>query len=337
MLINKWKSEERVLVIAEIGNNHEGNIEVAKQLIDQAHQAGVDAVKFQTFQTQYYVSRNDKERFSKLRSFELSFNEFEELCEFSKSLGLLFLSTPFDIESALFLRSIVDSFKISSGDNNFYPLLSNVAESGLPIILSTGFADYNQIVKSKNHIEGIWKASNKKGQLSILHCVSAYPVEPSYANLKAIQNLATSLDCTIGYSDHTVGIDAAVASVYLGARIIEKHFTLDHNYSDFRDHQLSADPEEMNHLVQSVRDAEKMLGDGRKVLQPPEQEAVNMIRRSIVSKKDLLKDHQITPGDLTWIRLQGGLDPGNENLLIGKKLNKDIKAFDLINKNDVEL
>ena len=146
-------------------------------------------------------------------------------------VGILFISTPFDLESALFLNSIVDALKIASGDNNFYPLIEAIAETGEPIIMSTGFADIQQIIKSKTLIEKIWDQQDIVQDLAILHCVSAYPVELKYANLKAIQTLRESFDCTIGFSDHTLGINAAIVSVGLGARIIEKHFTLNKSFS----------------------------------------------------------------------------------------------------------
>ena len=249
---------------------------------------------------------------------------------------MIFISTPFDIESAIFLDTIVDSYKISSGDNNFYPLIKEIAHKNKPIILSTGFADIDKIDKSKRLIENIWKNQNIIGELSILHCVSAYPVEPEYANLKAIETLRNSFDCTIGYSDHTIGYQAAVSSVCLGARVIEKHFTIDKNYSDFRDHNISADPLEMKELVTNVRKVESMLGNGLKVPQKPEIESVKYVRRSIVAKHNIPKNHEISDNDLTWIRIPGGLDPGEESLLIGKKTNKKIKAFEIIDQNDIK-
>ncbi len=335
MKIKNWNIEDRVLIIAEIGNNHEGNYSLAEKMINKAYEAGVDAVKFQTFKTEHYVSKKDIARYNMLKSFELSYDEFERLSNYAKELGLIFISTPFDIESVDFLNKIVDAYKISSGDNNFYPLIQKIAENKKPIILSTGFADIAQIKKSVDLIESIWNKDYKYDMLSILHCVSAYPVESKYANLKAIQTIGESFKYPIGYSDHTIGIEAALASVALGAKIIEKHFTIDKNYSDFRDHQLSADPEEMKSMVEGIRKVEEMFGNGKKILQQPEMDSLQHVRRSIVVNKEIEKNHRISHSDLTWIRLSGGMSPGFENLLIGKKTIKEIDAFEIITEDDV--
>ena len=322
MKIKEINTKEKVLIIAEIGNNHEGSFALAEKMIGLAAESGVDAVKFQTFQTEHYVSENDEERYKRLQSFELTFNEFEKLSNVAKKLGILFISTPFDLESAIFLNSIVDALKISSGDNNFYPLIEVIAATGKPIIMSSGLADIQQIMKSKTLIENIWAEKDIVQNLAILHCVSAYPVEPKYANLRAIQTLRESLDCTIGLSDHTLGTTAAIASVSIGARIIEKHFTIDKHFSDFRDHQISCDPQEMKQLVQSVREVEKMMGSGAKVPQLPEKDSSPLMRRSIVAKHSLSKGHVLKLSDITWVRPSGGLEPGEEQKIIGKRLNQ---------------
>jgi len=335
MRINNWNADKRVLIIAEIGNNHEGSYTLAEEMIGLACESGVDAVKFQTFQTKYFISSKDKNRFNQLKSYELTQNEFEKLSKVAKELDLIFLSTPFDIESALFLKTIVDAYKISSGDNNFYPLIKEIAQTYKPLILSTGYADIDQIKKSIQLIENIWKKKNISERLAVLHCVSAYPVEPEYANLKAIETLRNSFDCTVGYSDHTIGDQAAITSVCLGARVIEKHFTINKNYSDFIDHRISADPLDMENLVRNVRKVEIMLGSGIKEPQKPEIDSLKYVRRSIVVKNNLPQNHKIRYNDLTWIRLPGGLSPGMEDLLIGKSTIKKINAFEIINEHDV--
>jgi len=324
MQMQKFNTKVKVLIIAEIGNNHEGSYSLAEEMIGLAAEAGVDAVKFQTFQTEYYISKKNKERFDMIKSFELSHEQFQKLCIVAKNQGLYFISTPFDIESALFISEIADAIKISSGDNNFFPLLEAVAKTNKPLILSTGLANINQINVAKDIVENIWNQKNVLGELAILHCVTSYPVESKFANLKAIQTLARTLDCTIGYSDHTLGIHAATVAVGLGARIIEKHFTKDKNFSDFRDHQLSADFEEMKQMVEAIREVEEMLGSGQKIPQLPEKEISTMMRRSIVAKYDLSKGDIISLDDITWIRPGGGLSPGNESKIIGGRLNKDI-------------
>ena len=325
MKIRNFDTNKKVLVVAEIGNNHEGFYSVAEDMIVKAAKAGVDAVKFQTFRTELFVNRSDKIRFNRLKSFELTFDEFEKLSQLAISEGLLFLSTPFDLESAKFLNTIVSAYKISSSDNNFYPLIKVVSQTGKPIIMSSGLADLEQIRYSKDLIENIWRESGIKQSLAVLHCVASYPVESYEARLAAIRYLKEELKCTIGYTDHTLGIEAAVISVALGARIVEKHFTLDKNYSDFRDHKLSADPEDMKELVLKVNDVVALLGEEKKGLQDSEKSSLELLRRSIVASHDLSDGVAIGWDDIMWTRPAGGLSPGSEHLILGRKLNKPVK------------
>ena len=324
MRIRDWHSDQEVLVIAEIGNNHEGNYALAEEMIGLAADAGADAVKFQTFKTEYYVSNKDTKRFNQLKSFELSHSELEKLSKLAREAGLLFISTPFDLDSAMFLDKLVDAFKISSGDNTFYPLIDKVAEANKPIIFSSGLADLKQINKTKDLIETKWNKNGINQQLTVMHCVSSYPVEPEYANLNAITTLLNNLDCAVGYSDHTMGIDAAIAAVVLGAKIIEKHFTIDKDFSEFRDHRLSSDPSELKLLVDKIRLVSTMLGTGEKVIQSPERNVCNQVKRSIVAKKELSKGTYLTMNDISWVRPAGGLPPGNEGKVVGKILKKDL-------------
>jgi len=325
MKIGNFDTDKKIMIIAEIGNNHEGNFDLAELMIREASKTGVDAVKFQTFRTEHYISQKDKVRFNRLKSFELKYNEFEKLSKIAKEKGLIFLSTPFDIESANYLNKIVPAFKISSGDNNFYPLIEAIACFGKPIILSSGLADINQIIKSKRFIENIWKKKEITQEIAILHSVTNYPVEPFEANLKAISTLKDRLNCTIGYSDHTIGIEAAVISVVLGARIIEKHFTIDKNYSDFHDHKLSADPKEMTNLVKRIKEVTILMGSGKKELQNSEKLNVKLLRRSIVASRKINKGEIIGENDITWIRLDKGLPAGYEKKILGKKTTKSFK------------
>lgn len=325
MRIGSFDTDKNILVIAEIGNNHEGSYSLAEEMIGKASEAGVGAVKVQTFRTEHYVSRDDKERFNRLKSFELTFDEFERLSKVAVSEGLLFIATPFDLESARFLNTIVSAYKISSGDNNFYPLMKTVSQTGKPIIMSSGLADLAQICYSKALIENVWRESGIKQDLAVLHCVSSYPVEPYEANLAVIRYLKEELKCTIGYSDHTSGIDAAALSAALGARIIEKHFTIDKNYSHFRDHQLSADPKEMKELVLKIKEITTLLGKEKKTLQDSEKASLKLLRRTIAASRDLPDGVVIGGDDITWIRSASGLPPGSEHLIIGRKLNQSVK------------
>ena len=327
---------ERVLIVAEIGNNHEGSYALAEELIGRAAEAGVDAVKFQTFRTEHYVSRRDDARFERLKSFELSHDEFTKLAAVARQEGIVFLSTPFDLESVRFLDALVPAFKIASGDNTFYPLIDTVARRGKPILLSTGLADTTRVQHAKAVIEAVWAEIGVAPGLALLHCVSSYPVPPAQANLAAIGRLRAEFDCTIGYSDHTLGIEACRVAASLGARIIEKHFTLDKNHSEFRDHQLSADPGEMTELVRAVRQTETLLGSGEKRPQECEQTAERALRRSITAVRGLASGAVVTWEDITWVRPGGGLPPGKEHLILGRKLAKPVRGGDRITLESVQ-
>ncbi len=322
MKISNFNLEEKVLVIAEIGNNHEGNFEVAKQLIYKAAECGVDAVKFQTYKTKNYVRKNNIERYKKLESFELSYEQFYSLSKIAKSLGLLFVSTPLDLESAKFLEDKVDVYKIASGDNDFYSLIRQVIKTNKPVMISTGLSDSEQIEKLVNFVENL--STNSINQVALLHCVSSYPVPFDETNLNSIRYLKEKFGLSVGYSDHTLGINAAVLSIALGARIIEKHFTLDKNYSDYRDHKLSAEPAEMKELVEKVKLALLMLGSKEKKVKSCETPLIKQARRSIVASKELSKGIILTENDLTWMRPGGGLPPGEEYRLLNKELTRDV-------------
>jgi sialic acid synthase SpsE len=328
--IGNIDTQNEVFVIAEVGNNHEGSYALAEELVGLAAETGVHAIKFQTFKTEHYVSRNDEARFARLKSFELSYGQFENLAKAAKKAGLLFISTPFDLGSADFLDGIVSAFKIASGDNNFYPLIERIASKGKPVILSGGLATTAELNKSKRLIESTWKKNAISESLAILHCVSSYPVKPEEVNMTAITELKKELGCTIGYSDHAMGIQASLMAVALGARIVEKHFTKDKNYSSFRDHQLSADPKDMAELVQKVKEVNAMLGTGVKQAQPSERDGIKMFRRSIAVRRDMKPGDVVAWEDLTWIRPAEGLLPGEENQVLGKTLKKAIKMGDFL-------
>jgi N,N'-diacetyllegionaminate synthase len=322
--IGNSNTDSAVYIIAEIGNNHEGDFELAKEMIHLAKETKVDAVKFQTFITEEYIGKDDPERFQRIKSYELSQDQFAELSAIAKDLEMGFISTPFDIESAKFLSTIADALKISSGDNNFHPLIEILAKFEKPIILSTGMASLEDVLHCRDLIIKISSENDIDHKLAILHCVSSYPVEKSDANLRAITTLIKEVNEVVGYSDHTIGPDAAVLAVALGARIIEKHFTIDKKISEFRDHQLSADPAEMRETVRRIRETEKMLGTGEKKVEICEKDCLASSRRSIIANKDISPGAEITWGDLSWVRPSGGLEPGREGEILGKKALKAI-------------
>lgn len=336
MKIGDFNTDQKVLVVAEIGNNHEGDFGIAAELVKSAARSGVDAVKFQTVRAAQLVRRSESARFERLQRFELSEREFGELSALARGLGLLFLSTPLSVETAVFLEPMLDAYKIASGDNDFFPLLEEVARTAKPMIVSTGVSNVSQIDATVRFIRGQWAAGQVSGELALLHCVSSYPTPPEQANLRAIPFLAERFSCTVGYSDHTLGIDAAVLAVALGARIIEKHFTLDRQHSDFRDHQLSSDPLEMAELVRRIRAAESMRGAFDKKIEPCEVDARAAIRRSIVAARDLKAGATLTAADLKWIRPGDGLRPGNEGQLIGRALQRDVREDEEVLPADVD-
>jgi len=323
MKIGPLDTRQEVVVIAEVGNNHEGDFSLAREMIGLAASAGANAVKFQTIIPEYLVSSHDRRRIEQLGRFQFSFDQFTQLSEVAREENVLFLSTPFDLEGARFLDSMVPAFKVSSGDNTFYPLLEFLAGTGKPIIMSTGIADFDAIKQSKECIENIWESEGIRGDLALLHCISSYPVPPGEAHLLFIRKLE-EIAATVGYSDHTLGIEAAVLAVALGARIIEKHFTIDKNHSDFRDHQLSADPDEFATMVRRIRDTQLMLGDTDKSTRDGEKKTSLAFRRSIVAKHDLKEGQCLSLEDITWVRPGGGIPPGGEKDLIGKRLNRPV-------------
>ncbi len=336
MRIGPIDLDERVLIVAEIGNNHEGRLEVARELVKQAAGTGVDAVKFQTFRTEHYVSPANEVAFRRLKTFELTPDDFAELSQLAISEGVVFLSTPFDLASARMLRPLVAAFKIASGDNDFLPLIADVVESGHPVIISAGVATLEQITRTVRFARGVRTARDTEPDIAVLHCVTSYPAPPAQIHLRTIPLLAQALGCPIGYSDHTIGPDAAPLAVALGARIIEKHFTLDKHYSDFRDHSISSDPAEMREVVRRIRAAEILSGRAAKDIQPCEHAFLPAVRRSIVAARNLPAGHRVSLADLTWVRPGGGVPPGQEALLVGKVLRQAKREFEAILVSDVE-
>ena len=201
--------------------------------------------------------------------------------------------------------------------------------------MSAGLMDLPEVKKTTDFILNIWNENAIDQDIAILHCVTSYPTALEEANLSAIKELQ-SLNVTIGYSDHTIGTEAAVLSVALGARIVEKHFTIDKNYSDFRDHQLSADPNEFSQLVERVEIASKLLGQSRKTVQESEKLVMEKIRRSIVARKDLDENTVLTLDDISWVRPGGGLAPGNEEMVLGKRLKVKVAAGELITLDNLK-
>lgn len=334
MKIANVDTTERALIVAEIGNNHEGDMAVAERLVDAAAESGANAVKFQTFRTHAFVSPLDPpERLERMRRFELSAEDFKRLADRARARGLLFMSTPLDMESLEILIPLVDAFKIASGDATFLPLVERIAATGKPTIAATGLASLIEI----DRLRTLFRLTNPEGELGLLHCVTAYPTPLEQANLQAIATLSRRYpDCTVGYSDHTIGIQASVLAVAVGARIIEKHFTLANDHSEFRDHQLSATPLDFSRMVAAIREAEIMLGSGDKELQQAEAGNLAPVRRSVVAARDIGTDRILTPADITWMRPGHGVQPGQEGLVLGRRLRVAVAAGTPISVDMIE-
>jgi N,N'-diacetyllegionaminate synthase len=325
MKIGKFDTKEKVLIIAEIGNNHEGDFELAKDMIDAAAEAGADAVKFQTIIPNQLVSLNETKRIQQFQNFSFDRDQFAELKAKADQKNIMFLSTPFALEVIDWLHPLVPAFKVASGDNDFWPLLEKVALTGKPIILSLGLGRIKDASKIVSFLNKVWlDAAIAYPGLALLHCMVSYPTPDDQANLLNIKKLNLE-NITPGYSDHTLGIKAAELAAACGARIIEKHFTLNKNQSNFRDHQLSADPAELKTLVQSIAKVEKLLGKTEDELATCEKENATAVGRSIVSNRDISAGETILMSDISWVRPRVGFKPGEENLILGKKLSRSIK------------
>lgn len=337
MKIGGWDLDQSVLVVAEIGNNHEGDLGRAREMVAAAAEAGAGAVKVQVIRPEHLVTPDQTERLALLRSFQLDFAQFEELAGLAHERGLLFLATPFDLGAARFVCGLADAVKIASGDVTFLPLIGEAARGAKPLILSTGMADLEEVRRAASVAREVWDGLGMDPGLAVLHCVVSYPTPEEEANLAAIAALARELDCTAGYSDHTLGIEAAALSVAAGARIIEKHFTLDKGLSDYRDHQLSADPAELAELVERVRRAERLLGDGGIACQACEAGNLGPVRRSICAARDLKAGEVLAWEDLAWLRPAGGMAPGEEPALLGRRLLRDMEKGEALAREFVEV
>ena len=316
------------LLIAEIGNNHEGSFKRAKKLIDLAKQAGADAVKFQTINPEKFHHQDEKKQLKKYHKFKLSDHQFQKLSSYSKKKNLLFISTPFDLKSARFLRGIVDIIKISSGDNNFIPLIDICIKFKKPTIISTGLLTEKEIYKLYNYLKD--KIDIKK--LCFLHCVASYPVDPKDANISFIKRLKKKLpNIVIGYSDHTVGPYASILASSIGSMVIEKHFTDDKNFSNFRDHFLSADKEELTLISQFLKNQNIYLGKGKKVkLEKEEKKNYNNLRRSIYATKNIKKNEILNENNISILRPFKKNNIKNYKKIVNKKSKKNYLSGELI-------
>jgi N,N'-diacetyllegionaminate synthase len=338
---------KKVIIIAEAGVNHNGDINTAKKLIDVASEAGVDYVKFQSFKADKLVSPNAKKadyqikntekeedfQYQMLKKLELSIEDHIELIKYCSLKKINFLSTAFDIDGVSFLSSLnLRVFKIPSGELTNLPYLKAVANTGLPVILSTGMANMDEIQKS---VEVLISKGTKKNQITILHCNTEYPTPMIDVNLKAMLTIKEKLGVSIGYSDHTLGIEIPIAAVALGAEVIEKHFTLDRGLKG-PDHRASLEPKELINMVSSIRNIEKAIsGNGIKEASLSEKKNIHIARKSIHLSKDLISGSIIKEQDIISLRPGNGICPMNWDKVIGMTLVRDLKKFDKITWNDL--
>ena len=333
-----------VIIIAEAGVNHNGELQLAKKLIEEAALSGADYVKFQTFKAQnvvtksatkaMYQSKNtddhDDSQFNMLKKLEIPFDWHKKLIAHASSFGIKFLSTGFDKESIDFLHTLdLDFYKIPSGEITNKPYLKHIASKGIPIVMSTGMANMIEIEEA---LEIFFINDFKKQDITILHCNTEYPTPIEDVNLKAMNSIKEKFNVNVGYSDHTLGIEVSVAAVALGATVIEKHFTLDKNMKG-PDHKASLNPAELKELVKSIRNVQKSIsGNGIKEPSKSEQKNIEIVRKSLYYKNNLSEGHILRPEDVLSLRPGNGISPMKIDSYIGKKLNQDVISYSLINK-----
>jgi N,N'-diacetyllegionaminate synthase len=328
--------KKRVFIIAEAGVNHNGDLEMARKLIESAAAAGADAVKFQTFKAVKLASRfapkaeyqklsndADSSQLEMLKSLEMDEPAHRELISHCKAAGLKFLSSPFDLESIDLLHSLgLEIFKIPSGEITNLPYLRKIGGLGKKVILSTGMSDLGEIEDALNVLV---KAGTLLGQIAVLHCNTEYPTPMEDVNLKCIQTIAQAFQVRVGYSDHTLGIEVPAAAVALGASIIEKHLTLDRSLPG-PDHKASLVPQEFKAMVQAIRNIEKALGHSKKKPTASEIKNKSIARKSIVAAKDIRKGEVFSDKNLTIKRPGNGISPMRWDEVIGNIAMKNYKV-----------
>lgn len=311
--------DETPIVIAEIGNNHGGSLELAKRMVVAAAQAGTPYVKFQTIIPERLLAR-DHPAFEEIVRESLSFDDFRALHRFCRERGAVFLSTPFDPESADFLEELgVPAFKVASGDLTYLPLLEHIARKHRPMLLSTGCSTLEDIDRAVAAIRGITTA-----ELILLHCTSAYPCSDEEANLAVIPSLAERYRCRVGFSDHTVGVEIALAAAALGAVILEKHFTTDRSLAG-GDNGISILPDELRVLTAGVRRVRNALGTGIRRKTESERRVDSRMHRSLVVRRDMEAGEELDTQDVDGVRPGNGLPPSELDKVLGRRLTRGIK------------
>lgn len=334
MLLDKFFNNH-TFIIAEIGVNHNGDVNLAKKMIKSASECGVDAVKFQTFKSEDLVTEkaktadyqqkntNENSQLEMLKKLELSFDDFKELKDYASKYEVMFISSPFDINSVDLLEKLdVALYKLGSGELTNFELIDYVQKTGKPIILSTGMATLDEIRETYDFIEN-------KDNLIILHCITGYPTEFSEANLNFIKTLKSEFEVQIGFSDHSPGIELPIAAVALGACVVEKHFTLDKTM-DGPDHKASLNPDEFKAMVDAIRNVEVAMGDGVRKFSQNELEIKKVARKSIVLNQDV-PEGTVLKRDMLSIKRPGtGIPPKFIDKIVGKTVVNDLKSQTII-------
>ena len=331
----------KVFIIAEAGVNHNGSIELAKKLIDVAVDAGVDAVKFQTFKAENLVSKNaqkadyqkknmndaDDSQFNMIKKLELDLDTHKELMAYCKTKNIMFLSTPFDHDSIELLSDLgLEIFKIPSGEITNLPYLRHIGKLNKQVVLSTGMADMGEI---EDALDVLIDAGTQKENITILHANTMYPTPMEDVNLKAMITIGNTFDCKYGYSDHTLGIEVDIAAVAMGASCIEKHFTLDKTMEG-PDHKASLEPQELKAMVEAIRNIELALGSSIKKPSKSETPNIQVARKSIVANCDIKKGETFTENNLTIKRPGNGINPMRWDEIVGTVSIKDYIKDELI-------
>lgn len=325
----------KVLIIAEAGVNHNGSLDLAKRLVDEAATAGVDIIKFQTFKADKLVSKTarqaeyqrrnmgdpaDNSQYAMLKRLELSCEQHEELVTYCRARGIRFFSTAFDLDSIDYLHSLdLGLWKVPSGEITNYPYLRKIARYSEPVILSTGMCELADIEAA---LQVLLSNGVRKEQVTILHCNTEYPTPMKDVNLKAMLEIGRTFGVKVGYSDHTEGIEVPIAAVALGATVIEKHFTLDKTMEG-PDHKASLEPEELRAMVKAIRNIEQALGDGHKTISESERKNMTVARKSIVAARFIRKGELLTEQNLTVKRPGNGISPMRWEEVIGTCATRD--------------
>lgn len=331
-------SEKKVFIIAEAGDNHNGDYNLALQLVDKAVEAGADCVKFQTFIAENVISKfaqkaeyqkettgEEESQYEMVKKLELPFEQFRSIKKYCEEKNILFLSTPFDLDSIDFLEEIqIPFWKIPSGEITNLPYLEKIARTGKDVIMSTGMSNMEEIEMALSVLK-----KNGAGKITLLHCNTEYPTPFGDVNLRAMQAMEETFRVPVGYSDHTIGIEVPIAAVAMGASVIEKHFTLDKNMEG-PDHKASLEPGELKQMVRSIRNIEQAMGSSEKQPSPSEKKNISIARKSIVAKRGIRQGEKLTEENLYIKRPGDGISPMRWYEIIGTTAVKDFEEDELI-------